>query len=123
MKKALKHTKVYIFAAILFSLGIIVPFGILAITLIPSLNTAPFQYQYLLWIFAAIYFLVGYLWCDLQVAHWRKVNQEWSGPADPLVLEKGWIARWSFWFPAMAIFLVCLVFEIIALVNGGYPFL
>lgn len=123
MKSALKHKRIYIIAAILSILGVGLPFGILAITLIPSLNLQTFAYPYLLWIFAAGYFLIGFVWGDLRVANWRRKNKEWDGQVDPKIKESAWVARWSFWFPSFFTLAVTLVFEIIAIISGGYPFL
>ena len=123
MKAALKYKRVYIIGLVLLILGLGTTFGVLGITLIPTLNVDTFYYPYLLWIFGVGYMLVGYLWCDILIAVWRKKTGEWDSPADPQVKEKGWVARWTFWLPGIVILIVCLVFEVIGLIMGHYPFL
>ena len=123
MKAALKCKRVYIIGSILLILGLGVTFGGLGISLIPALNVDTLYYPYLLWIFSVGYILIGYLWCDIMIAVWRKKAKDWDGPADPKVKEKGWVARWTFWLPGFTILAVCLVFEIIGFIMGHYPFL
>jgi hypothetical protein len=123
MKEALKHKKVYIIGSILLVIALAVTFVSLGITLIPELNLETIYYPYFLWIFAGIYFLVGFVWCDIRIAHWRRKTQNWDDFVDPEVKEKAWTARWTFWLPALAMLAVALIFEIIALSLGHYPFL
>jgi hypothetical protein len=123
MKAALKHKKVYIIGVILLVVALAIIFGSLAITLIPELNLETIQYQYMLWIFPATYFLIGFFWADIRIALWRRKTKNWDSEVDFDVLESAWTVRWSFWLPAIALLAVALVFEGIALTSGGYPFL
>lgn len=123
MKNALKNKKVYIIGGILLAVGLLVSFGVFAISTIPALNAMTIFYSYLLYIFGFVYFLIGFIWYDIKVNNWRKKNKNWDGPVDEDEKEKAWKARWTFWLPAFVILIVALTFDFIAMGLGHYPFM
>ena len=123
MKNALKHKLVYIIGSILLVVGLGVSFGAFLISIIPQLNMTTINYVYLLWIFGVVYLLVGFIWCDIRIANWRRKNKAWDDKVDPKVEESSWKARWTFWLPAFVILAVAVIFDLIAMGMGHYPFM
>ena len=123
MKNAFKNKKVIIIGSILLVLGLGIPFGLFFITSIPQLNVSPTPYNMLLWIFAFVYILVGFIWGDARGASWRKKNKEWDSKLPEDVSNGIWKIRLTFYAPALIIFLVAIVFDIIYMISGSYPFM
>ncbi len=121
MKKAAKNYKLYIIAAALVVGGFGIPFGIYWITMIPSLNTDAFPFLYLLWIIMVVYVLLGFLISDIQIARWRHKEKEWDTKLPQEVKDKAWKIRYPFYLAAAVMLLICLFFEIWALIAGSYP--
>lgn len=123
VKNAFKNKKVIIIASILLVVGLVIPFGIFFITSIPQLNVAAMPYNILLWIIAFVYLLVGFVWGDVRVATWRKKNKEWDTKLPEDVNESIWKVRLTFYVPAFIIFATAIVFDIIYMIAGSYPFM
>ena len=122
MKNALKNKKVYLFGGILAIIGVGVPFLVLVITLNIE-DASPFYYPAMLGALAAAYLLVGYVWGDLHGVFYRRKNKEWDGPLPEETKIECWFRRWPFFLAAIVTFTVFMVFEIIYVATGGYPFL
>jgi len=101
--------------------GLGVPFGIYGITCIPSLNLDPFPYPWLLWAITAIYFLLGFIIADIQVARHRRKTKNFDGKIEEDVRDKAWSIRFPFFFASAVLLTVGSVFEIWAFVAGSYP--
>ena len=123
MKNFLKNKNRLIISIILAFLGIGIPFAIYFISIIPQLNIAPLQYSIFLWIFAFVYLLIGFVWGDVVIARWRKVNKEWDTKLPDDVKENVWKIRLTFYLPAALVFLVAIVFDVFAMIAGFYPFM
>ena len=122
MKKSLRDKKVWIIGAILSVIGIGVPFLVLVITLNVE-NASPFHYPAMLGAFFAIYILVGFIWGDLHTVGFRRKTKNWDGELPESVKVESWARRWPFYFAAILVFVVFMIFEIMYWVNGVYPFL
>ena len=122
MKKALKTPKYYFIGLALATIGLAVPFGVYGITMIPSLNANPFPYMYLLYVFFLVYILLGFVISDIQVARWRKKTANYDNKLPDEVKDKAWAIRFPFYFAAVILAHVILVFEIIYFATGAYPF-
>lgn len=122
MKNALKSKKVYIIGFILGFIGIAIPFGILGISLIPSLNLAPFSsYPYLLGALCALYFFIGFIWGDLKDASYRRKNKKWDDKLDSETKTMIWKRRLPFYLGALITFIPFLVIDIIWAITGSIP--
>ena len=122
MKNAFKNPRVYIFGGIMSVVGIGLPFLLFGITLLVD-NTAPFQYPLLLGLFAAIYLLIGFIWGDMHTVLYRRKTKNWDGELPPESRTESWTRRLPFYLGAITTFLVFIVFDIIYLIIGHYPFL
>lgn len=122
MKNALKSKKVYIIGGILGLIGVGVPFGILGITLIPSLNVSPFSsYPYLLGAFCFLYLLAGFVWGDLKDANYRRKNKKWDDKLDDETKTMIWKRRLPFYLGAIITAIPFIVVNIIWAINGSIP--
>ena len=122
MKNAFKNKRVWIFGSIMSVVGIGLPFIILIITLNVD-KTAPFQYPLLHGLFAAIYLLIGFIWGDMHTVLYRRKTKNWDGEIPPEIKTESWVRRLPFYLGAITTFLVFIVFDIIYLIAGSYPFL
>ena len=123
MKKALRTPKLYLIGAILIFIGLLIPFGIFGITMIPAVNADPFPYPYLLPVFPFLYLLLGFAISDVQIARWRRKNAEYDTKLPQEVVDKAWTIRFPFYFSALVLFLVFIFFEIWFFVAHAYPFI
>lgn len=123
MKKALRTPKLYVIAAILTFVGVLIPFGILGITLIPALNADPFPYPYLLPVFPFLYVLLGFAISDVQIARWRRKNGEYDTKVPEEIIDNAWQIRLPFYLSAAILFLVFIFFEVWFFVAHAYPFI
>ena len=123
MKKALRTPKLYIIAAILIFLGLLIPFGIFGITMIPAVNADPFPYPYLLPVFPFVYLLLGFSISDVQIARWRRKNAEYDTKLPQEVKDNAWQIRLPFYLSALVLFLVFIFFEFWYLFAHAYPFI
>ena len=121
MKKAAKSIKLNILGGGLGLFGIALPLGIYGITCIPSLNATPFPYIYLMFIFAFLYLLIGFVVSDIQLARWRRKNAEYDSKLPEEVKDKAWSIRYPLYLGFAIVILCALVFEIIYWITGGYP--
>ncbi len=121
MKKAATSLKLNIIAIVLVVGGFGIPFGIYWITMIPSLNTSAFPFLYLLWVIALVYILLGFLISDIQIARWRKKEKEWDTKLPQEVKDKAWSIRYPFYLAGVVILLICIFFDVWALIAGSYP--
>ena len=122
MRNALKLKRTYIVAAILAVIGLGIPYGIFGITLLPSVDASPFEYEYLLLIFLVVYILAGYVTWDMTRVRWRRKNKVWDGPIDPEIVDKSWGSSMFFFLASIILLIVVAINEIYALANGVYPF-
>lgn len=123
MIQAFKNKRTYIIGAVLLFLAIAVPYGILGITLLPSLNTSPFEYEILIWVFFIMYILIGYVSFDLYRVRWRRKTKTWDGAVSEEISIKSWNIGLPFFLPAAILSLLIIFNEIFALVTGAYPLL
>ena len=124
MKNAFRSKKVYIIAAILSFVGLLIPFGILFITLIPSLNTSPFSgYPYLLGAEMVIYFLIGFVWGDLKDASIRRKEKKWDDKLDDETKTLLWKRRLPFFIAASVLLIAFIIVDSFYFFNGSFPFL
>lgn len=123
MKKFFKDIKLIIVSLVLTLVGLGLSFGLFFISQIPDLNMLTIQYIILLWIFAFVYLLIGFVWGDVIIARWRKANQEWDTKLPEDIEDKAWKARLYFYIPAVIIFVVAIVFDIFKMIAGFYPFM
>lgn len=123
MKTALKSLKVYIIAAILAVVGIGVSFGAFLISIIPTLNAPTVNYNILLFTFAVVYLAIGFLWSDIKGASHRHKTKNWDDKLPDDIRVYQWKIRLSLYMPAILIFVVAMVFEIICWSTGSYPFI
>lgn len=123
MKKFFKDIKLIIVSLVLTLVGLGLSFGLFFISQIPNLNMLTIQYIILLWIFAFVYLLIGFVWGDVIIARWRKANQEWDTKLPEDIKDKAWKARLYFYIPAVIIFVVAIVFDVFKMIAGFYPFM
>ncbi len=123
MKKFFKDIKLIIVSLVLTLVGLGLSFGLFFISRIPDLNMLTIQYIILLWIFAFVYLLIGFVWGDVIIARWRKANQEWDTKLPEDIKDKAWKARLYFYIPAVIIFVVAIFFDIFKMIAGFYPFM
>lgn len=124
MKNAFKSKKVYIIAAILSIVGLIIPFGILFITLIPSLNVSPFSgYPYLLGALMVIYFFIGFIWGDLKDASIRRKEKKWDDKLDENTKTMLWKRRLPFFLSSGVLLIAFIVVDAFYFFTGSFPFL
>lgn len=123
MKNAFKNKKVIIIALILFVIGLAISFGVFFITDNPKLNLQTIPYNYLLWIFGFVYVLIGFIWGDLRGASWRHKNKEWDTNFPEEVKTNIWKTRLTFYLPGVSLILTGVIFDIIFMASGAYPFM
>lgn len=123
MKKAFRTPKLYFIGLALTFVGLLIPFGIFGITMIPSLNADPFPYPYLLPVFPFLYLLLGFAISDVQIARWRRENKEYDTKLPQDVKDKAWTIRFPFYFAAAILLLVFLFFEMWFFVAHEFPFI
>lgn len=123
MRKFFKDIKLIIVSLVLTLVGLGLSFGLFFISQIPDLNMLTIQYIILLWIFAFVYLLIGFVWGDVIIARWRKANQEWDTKLPEDIKDKAWKTRLYFYIPAVIIFVVAIVFDIFKMIAGFYPFM
>ncbi|MGM9874074.1 MAG: hypothetical protein ACI31G_04075 [Bacilli bacterium] len=124
MKNALKSKKVYIIALILSLIGLLIPFGILFITLIPSLNTSPFSaYPYLLGAIMVVYFFIGFIWGDLKDASIRRKEKKWDDKLDDETKTMIWKRRLPFYLASIVLLIAFLIVDGFYFFTGSFPFL
>lgn len=108
--------------AILSVVGIGIPYLLYAISILPSVDWPPFEYEYLLFVFFILYILVGFVSWDLIRVRWRRKNQVYDGPIDKEVVDKSWATAMGIFLAAILLLAVISFNEIYALFNGGvYP--
>ena len=122
MKNAFKNPRVWIFGSIMSVVGIGLPFIILIISLNVDKMT-PFQYPLLHGLFAAIYLLIGFIWGDMHTVLYRRKTKNWDGPVPEEIKTESWTRMLPFYLGAATTFLVFIIFDIIYLIAGSYPFL
>lgn len=122
MKNAFKNPRVWIFGSIMSVVGIGLPFIILIITLNVD-KASPFQYPLLHGLFAAIYLLIGYIWGDMHSVLYRRKTKNWDDKLPPEIKTESWVRRLPFFIGSASTFLVFIIFDIIYLIAGNYPFL
>ena len=121
MKNAAKNIKLNILGVVLGILGIGIPLGIYGITVIPSLNTNPFPYMYLIYIFAVLYVLIGFVVSDIQNARWRRKNAEYDTKLPQDVKDRAWKIRYPLYMAAAIVLTFAITFEILYWILGHYP--
>ena len=122
MKNAAKSVKLNILGVVLGLFGVGLPIGIYGITCIPSLNASPFPYIYLMFIFAFLYLLIGFVVSDIQIARWRRKNSQYDSVLPDEVKNKAWAIRYPLYLAFAIVFLTCLGFEICYWITKDYPF-
>lgn len=122
-KQALRSKKAYIIAAILTVVGVGISFGAFLISTIPQLNLTTVNYSILLFIFAAVYAAIGFVWSDLKGAAARHKSKNWDEKLPDDLRTYQWKIRLSFYIPAITIFVIAMVFEIIFWTTHAYPFM
>ena len=83
----------------------------------------PFQYPLLHGLFAAIYLLIGFIWGDMHTVLYRRKTKNWDGPVLEEIKTESWTRMLPFYLGAATTFLVFIIFDIIYLIAGSYPFL
>ena len=123
MKNAFKDKKVIIIALILLVVSLAISFGLFFITASPQLNLSIIPYNYLLWIFGFVFVLIGFIWGDARGATWRRKNKEWDSKLPDDLNTSIWKTRLTFYIPSVSLIAIGVVFEIIYMVSGAYPFM
>lgn len=122
MKDAFKDYKIYVIGGILGLLGVGIPLGILGITLIPSLNVAPFDgYLYLMGAIMIFYFFVGFIWGDLKEASYRRKEKKWDDKLDETMKTTLWKRRLPFYLAGLIVLIVFAGFDIAWAITNSIP--
>ncbi len=124
MLKALKDYRVWVIGVCMGVIGASLPFIIVAITLIPSLNATPFYgYPYLLGAIMVIFFLVGYIWGSTKEASYRRKTKRWDDKLEPEIKTSFWKRRLPFYIAGIICLIPFIVIDIMYMVNGVFPLL
>ena len=119
MKDAFKNKKVYIVAAI----ALVVAALVVTIWDIIALNSDNgfLQPEMVVWAFAIIYVLIGYVAGDMVVVRYRRKEGQYDGKVPDEIRINAWIKRLEFFIPAILLFIAAITFDIIAVTTGTYP--
>lgn len=121
MKQSLQKIKTYIIASILTVISVGTSF--LIYFLVKNLANQTFPYYMFLIIFSFLYALLAYISGDIVIFKFKRSSDEINPIIPKEVEERAWIYRAPFVVALVLTLLVLLVFFIISLFMGRWPFL
>lgn len=121
MKEAFKNKKIYIISAIALIIPVIVMVVWYLIAVYGSDEAALPQLEMVVWAFAILYILIGFVSGNQTIYHWRKKEGAYDDKPPYELRVEAWTKRLSFFIPGLILLLTGITFDIIAIITGYYP--